>query len=669
MSAEVNMGAEAIPRWPRIEAVAREDGTGEVTVNGTSHPVTAANLDEVRIAIISVVAETAGKLGRPVRVSTSGPDGYWPLIVHPDGSVTADEDDQPRPGRRAVVENSAPRQPSQPAASPAVVDHEADGDQPSSYQPGGSSFDNGASSPFGPPAGFAAEPADAGQQDAERNDADPDDPPDSDAGQDDASTPYNEPSAGESYTGQPSAGEPHTEEPSAGGSLTEQPSGQTYTGQPHNPQPYAGQPYTPRPYSGQPSSAPPYTGQPYTGQPYTGQPFARTDADYPASAPTPPVHNPRPPATPYVPSQGAANQGWEWKSDPGQPGNRPDPTSSAAGAASAQRSAPTAQGNRQPQRAGAKTGETQVADSTPRRQSFLTQEQVEEPASRGFRGFLGRVGIRMAPNESERSERADMQAVSQHWPGPRTISIVNGKGGAGKTPTTVLLSAVFAMYGGAGVVAWDNNQTRGTLGWRTEQGQHESTLLDLLPQIPRLLGTRAQSADLAHFVHHQTRDRFDVLRSKPMVLAHEQRVEPEDVDAIHAVLGKYYRLIFIDSGNDESDPMWLRMVDHSDQLVVATTTRDDHAEAGALLLEALAERDERSAGLARNSIAIVTQADPSARPGDLKRVAAGYQSLTRATVTIPFDPAMVDGLLRYGSLQPETRRAWLAAAGAVARGL
>jgi hypothetical protein len=115
--------------------------------------------------------------------------------------------------------------------------------------------------------------------------------------------------------------------------------------------------------------------------------------------------------------------------------------------------------------------------------------------------------------------------------------------------------------------------------------------------------------------------------------------------------------------------MWLRMIDLSDQLVVATTTRDDHAEAGALLLEALADRDEHSAALARSSVAVVSQADPTAKPSDLARVAAGYQALTRATVTIPFDPAMVDGLLRYASLKPETQRAWLAAAAAVARGL
>ncbi|ALD65263.1 ATPase [Arthrobacter sp. LS16] len=303
------------------------------------------------------------------------------------------------------------------------------------------------------------------------------------------------------------------------------------------------------------------------------------------------------------------------------------------------------------------------------RQSFLTQEQVEEPATRGWRGTMTRLGIRMAPSEAERAERADVQAVSQHWPGPRTIAIVNGKGGAGKTPTTVLLSAIFARYGGAGVLAWDNNQTRGTLGWRTEQGPHEATLLELLPESEKLLGTGAQSADLAHFVHHQTRDRFDVLRSKPMELASAQRVDAADVDAIHRVASKYYRLIFIDSGNDESDPMWRRMIDHTDQLVVATTTRDDHAEAGALLLEALAQQNDKAHALAQNAVPVVTQADSKATAADVKRVADGYQTLARDEVTIPFDPAMVDGILRYDALRPSTQRAWLAAGAAIARGL
>lgn len=303
------------------------------------------------------------------------------------------------------------------------------------------------------------------------------------------------------------------------------------------------------------------------------------------------------------------------------------------------------------------------------RQSFLTQDVREEPATRGWRSLLRPLGIRLAPSAAERAERADVQAVSQHWPGPRTIAVVNAKGGAGKTPSTVLLAAVLARYGGAGVLAWDNNQTRGTLGWRTEQGPHEATLHDLLPQSDRLLGTGAQSADLAHFVHHQTQDRYDVLRSKPMQLADAQRISSDDVDALHRVASKYYRLIVIDSGNDESDPMWRRMIDHTDQLVVATTTRDDHAEAGALLLEALAERDERSARLAAGAVTIVTQADPRATRRDVNHITAGFTTLAREVVTVPHDPAIVDGLLRYGALRPATQRAWLAAAAAVARGL
>ncbi len=438
--------------WPRATATLNEDGTAQVSIGGTVTEVAAGDVDEARAQVVAIVAARAEQLGRPLHVLTRDPAGEWPLIIHPDQTVTEDDTREARP--------QAP-----------------------------------------------------------------------------------EPAAAEAAPAEPAATEPEA-----------------------------------------------------------------------------------------APSSQAGPGSWVTAAAPAAP-SADLPTRRAM------------------------------------RQSFLVREQIEEPATTGWRGLATRAGIRMSPSEEERAERADVLAVSQHWPGPRTIAIVNGKGGAGKTPSTVLLSGVFARYGGAGVLAWDNNQTRGTLGWRTEQGPHESTLLELLPQVDRLLSTSAQSADLAHYVHHQTRDRFDVLRSKPMALAQEQRIEPEDVDAIHAVASKYYRLIFIDSGNDESDPMWRRMIDHADQLVVATTTRDDHAEAGALLLEALADRDERSAHLADNAVVIVTQADPKATPADMQRVAAGYRDITREAVTIPFDHAMVDGVLHYGALRPSTQRAWLAAAAAVARGL
>jgi MinD-like ATPase involved in chromosome partitioning or flagellar assembly len=303
------------------------------------------------------------------------------------------------------------------------------------------------------------------------------------------------------------------------------------------------------------------------------------------------------------------------------------------------------------------------------RVSFLDEESRPKPASRGWRGLIAKSGIRVPPSAKESAERTDIHAVSQHWPGPRTIAVVNGKGGANKTPTTAMLSAVFARNGGAGVLAWDNNETRGTLGWRTEQGQHTATVQSLLPNTEALLSPGARAADLSQFVHHQTGDKYDVLRSNPTMLATEQRIAAEDFDRLHAVVTKYFRLILVDSGNDESAERWLRMIDHTDQLVIATTALGEHAEAGALLLEALAQRDEHSARLAAGAVVIVSQSEKSSSLAAARGVADGFGSLARVAVSVPFDRAMHGGKLRYDDLAPATRRAWLRAAAAVAEGL
>lgn len=305
------------------------------------------------------------------------------------------------------------------------------------------------------------------------------------------------------------------------------------------------------------------------------------------------------------------------------------------------------------------------------RQSFLTREEIEEPATQGVRGMLARIGIgiRVSPSDAERQERGWVRSVSQHWPGPRTIVVVNGKGGVGKTMTTIELSSVFARYGGAGVLAWDNNQTRGTLGWSTEQGAHDSSILDLLPQVDRLLGTGAQSADLAHYVHHQTRDRYDVLRSKPEVLATEQRFDAGTVDSIHAVASKFYRLVFIDSGNDETDPMWVRALERADQIVVPTIGEAKAAESAALLLEGLHDRGGHFAQLADKAVVVVSKHKHDLPDAELNKMASGFEGLARQVVTIPYDPALGADVLNYGALRPSTQRAWLAAGAAVAGGL
>ncbi|WP_139738739.1 MinD/ParA family ATP-binding protein [Actinomyces wuliandei] len=299
--------------------------------------------------------------------------------------------------------------------------------------------------------------------------------------------------------------------------------------------------------------------------------------------------------------------------------------------------------------------------------SFLSSNALGGPQPTGWRAQLNRLGLKVEPTQAERQEWVDERAVAQHWPGPRTVAVLNGKGGAGKTPTAILLAGFFARMGSGSVVAADGNVTRGTLGWRTEQGPHAATVLDLVPEIDRLMDPSARNGDVAAFTHHQTVDQFDVLRSNPLLLSTEQKLTPAQLDGVQQVLTRYYRMIVWDTGNDEGDELWLRIVSHADQIVVATSTRADHAEAGRLLLQGLADRDERGAALARGAVVVVSQADrEEVRAGSL---VDGFRALAREVVTIPYDRAMREQWLRSDRLAPATRSAWLHAAAAVARGL
>jgi hypothetical protein len=298
-----------------------------------------------------------------------------------------------------------------------------------------------------------------------------------------------------------------------------------------------------------------------------------------------------------------------------------------------------------------------------RRQSLLEEITTQGPAHHGVRGMLNAMGLKLAPSATELMERDNITKVSRHWVGPRTIAVVNGKGGSAKTPSTILLAALLARYGGGNVIAWDNNSTRGTLGWRTESGGHDATVADLLPRASHLLGTEARASDLEEFTHHQSVDRFDVLRSDPTQLASEQPADEVSFRAVHAVLARYYRIILIDTGNDESLPAWSSMIERTDAIVVPTITRPEHAESARLLLDGLARSGRHGERLAEQATVIVSQASAS-EPAPAHYVEV-FSGMARAAVGIPYDPAMSNSPLLLDSLGAATRRAWLAAGAAM----
>lgn len=288
------------------------------------------------------------------------------------------------------------------------------------------------------------------------------------------------------------------------------------------------------------------------------------------------------------------------------------------------------------------------------------------PARTGLRGAVNRMGLRLRPSRSEQQERRDIAAVSTHWSGSRTVAVVNGKGGSMKTPTAVLLSAVFARHGGTGVVAFDNNPARGTLGWRTEPGPHERTVADLLASSDRLLSPEAGPVEISAFTHHQN-DGFDVLRSHPETLDEDRPTTAEAFTRAHEVLSWYYRLVIIDSGNDEGSPAWRAMIARADAIVVPTITRPEHAESARLLLTELSRCDAHGADLASRALVVVSQSSAAEpRPDEL---VSRFRQVARDAVAIPYDPMMAGRPLHLGSLAPATRRAWLHAAARLATGL
>lgn len=300
------------------------------------------------------------------------------------------------------------------------------------------------------------------------------------------------------------------------------------------------------------------------------------------------------------------------------------------------------------------------------RASFITAGRAVQPAANGWRGTLNALGLRLAPGEAEKAERGDVAAISRHWPGARTVAVVNAKGSASKTPTVACLSAIFARVGGSGVLAWDNNETEGTLRFRTEWSNHQATILDLLPHVDRLRSPSAAVAEMSSYVHHQPADRYDVLWSDTTVDG-DHVASSADVDAIHRVASRYYRMILMDSGNNSRAENWRAMVDRADAIVVPCTEVEDTAEVGARLLEALHQRGGRSAHLASNALVLVSQRTP--KGANLDRIVEGFKPLARAVVQIPYDPALETGVIRYDNLSPASQRAWLRAAAELAAAL
>jgi MinD-like ATPase involved in chromosome partitioning or flagellar assembly len=337
----------------------------------------------------------------------------------------------------------------------------------------------------------------------------------------------------------------------------------------------------------------------------------------------------------------------------------------------------TAQNQTLPARSDERAGEAfglAAAPMTRReaRPSFLTNgggDAVDVKPESGWRAVAAALGWKIKPAPAEVAITQDRRLVAQHWPGCHKLAVVNVKGGQGKTPTAAMVSAVFARFGGGAVLAWDNSETLGTLGWRTESGPYDTTVRDMLPAAEELLSPGAGVSAIARYVHHQTDDRYDVLRSSPALFGSQSRITAEDFDRLVAVVERYYRMVIFDSGKDESGERWLRMLDATDQLIIPVLADVESAEGVRTLLEELGARDERSARLAADAVVVVSEWPQPVNSRELSAVVGGLSEMVRAVEVLPFDPSLKNGALRFERLKPQTQDVYVKVAAHAARGM
>ena len=289
-------------------------------------------------------------------------------------------------------------------------------------------------------------------------------------------------------------------------------------------------------------------------------------------------------------------------------------------------------------------------------------------ATEGWQGAVRRAtggAISPRPGKSERLRIERERKVQRRLDAPRTIVVLNPKGGAHKTTSTLLLAATFGTQRGGATLAWDNNETRGTLGWRAQHAPHHRTAVDLLAEIDRFSATDdASLAALDTFVRTQVDARFDVLASDEDAAA-SSSIDAAAFDRLHRVLSRYYRLLIVDTGNNMRASNWVAAVAAADQLVIVSTVREDTAASAAWLLDGLREKGFDS----KIDDAVTILAAPSARPDKrlAERLERHFEQVTSAVVHVPFDPALVDGgPIDFDALSAETRDAWLTVAATIA---
>jgi MinD-like ATPase involved in chromosome partitioning or flagellar assembly len=241
---------------------------------------------------------------------------------------------------------------------------------------------------------------------------------------------------------------------------------------------------------------------------------------------------------------------------------------------------------------------------------------------------------------------------------PRVLAFANPKGGVHKTTATALAAATVGSVRGRGVLAWDDNELRGTLGLRAGSARHARTIRHLVTDLAAVEACSGlELADrVDDYLRHASDGTYDVLAGEESS-KFAQRLDQYTVRRVLELLRRTHDVICVDTGNNVESPNWRTVLQAADQLVITTVPREDAAFTADWMIDLLQESGLGQ--LAADAVTMLSCAAPG-HPPLLDDLHSHFAARTRAVVVVPYDPALeVGSSIEPATLQPATKRAWL----------
>src|SRR5690606_16340704 len=168
----------------------------------------------------------------------------------------------------------------------------------------------------------------------------------------------------------------------------------------------------------------------------------------------------------------------------------------------------------------------------------------------------GQIEWRQAAPPNETTAMA-IATLRQELPRPLVVAFANPKGGVHKTTAPALTVAAIGSVRGRGVVAWDDNELRGTLGLRAGSARHARTIRHLIADLDEIEACPGYelAERLDDYLRHASDGSYDVLAGEESP-RFAQRLDKKTVRRVLELLRRTHDVICVDTGNNVESPNW-----------------------------------------------------------------------------------------------------------------